>query len=190
MKTENLKTIIRQLDLVVSNDTTRPSLQKVRIKNIGGSTFKLSACDGHILSQIVIDEPAFVGLDTTYINSDMAPILKAIVKLNKYGIENVSITENSIVIAGMTVTEFESRFPAIESVIPKYEKTVSIGIDAELLLSLVKGLSDSKKMQCRLDVKLEETENGIELAKLNAILVKANGSNSNDSFGVIMPVRV
>lgn len=193
MKPQTLKRIIAMLTNVASSDQARYNLACLRIEAIPDQPrYKLIATDGHIMAICEIEDASLDGVKEAHISRDMIPYLKSVSKLWKHGIPNCSATSDSLTIDGKLVSCTDVKFPNYQQIIPKFQESIKIGLDADLLLALTKGLGD--KSQCSLEIKFTRELNNKGILtdkyivdKLSPILVKSMGS---DSIGVIMPVRI
>lgn len=188
MMTSTLKDIVRVLDNAATKDATRSYLQCCHIEKD-----KIVATDGHIMAIINHYDSAFSHLDdkALHVHRDQLPFLKLILKgaKNQGAIPSV-INNTQIILEGRVITTEGVNFPNYKNFIPNYgDDVLRVGLSSELLLKLVKALSDTSSTGCELRFKKNYLENGdvVEIDKSTPIEVI---SNHNGNIGVLMPMRI
>jgi len=189
VKTETIKKIIKCLENTASKDPNRYSLGCVQI-----TPKMLISTDGHIFSQVLHQDDALSLITEAYVNRDMLPFLKAVVKLAGKLLDiNAVAAGELITIDGKEITSKEKvNYPNWKQLLPTFTDTAVIGIDANLLFNLVDTLKESKKHTCKLTFKLiyEKNKNGTILKASLDTTSPIQVTTANDNLGVIMPVRV
>jgi DNA polymerase III sliding clamp (beta) subunit (PCNA family) len=186
MRLETINTIINALN-ITSNDCTRMALAHVLIEkqNEARNTISVTACDGHRLTQVFIDDELFghIPEDGLLILDDEIKKLKAakIKRVDSFKIENNSWIINGVVIGFEKNKQYFEYFN-YKQVIPNYKNDdcLELCFNAEYLEEMLKAMRDNKK------------ENGVVLKfnknkKGSPIVVSIRGSQS--SSGVLMQMR-
>lgn len=171
---------------VAGDDATRFSLTNVRIESDGKETLRIVACDGHSLSvKTVKDECAPKFDKPVYFSRESLSLLKTLLK-NWKAISRFEVTTDDKGISvklGETPIRmtFETKdfYPDYQSVIPKIVgKKVELGLNPELLISVLKALRNEKE-QVAVKLVFDPTK------KYSPIVVQVG-----DDSGVVMPMRI
>lgn len=160
----------------------------------------IKATDGHIMGKIKHDDPSLSSLESpVYINRDQLPFIKLWLKINKRILDiDHAFTNTVLELRGLGTSTVllttDIKYPNVEQVIPKYQETVKIGLDADLLLALITGIKDldKKKNTCSLEFKFttekdkEGRVTGYKVGTTDPFIIKCG----NENLGILMPVRV
>ena len=185
MKKSSLEKIVRSLENSVSKDETRLNLGHVLINKT-----EIIATDGHILSQVALDDEAFLEAEEIYVHREQLLYLKLILKsLTKHQtlVERVIVGQKTLQIQDREVSSKDVNYPNYKVFFPNYTETQKIGFDVEYLYSLVTALRNDKRRICVLEFKINRDGKTREqsLDKASPIIVMSDGNR-----GVLMPVRI
>jgi len=189
MRLNTLNKIILQLENTASHDETRFHINCVEVTKSA-----IVSTDGHVLAKVEHEDESLSRLDKAYVHREKLPYLKAVAKLYKNALEVSSVVnESGIYLDEKLITEKDDvRYPNWQQFVPSYSESVSIGLDADLLMSLVTAIKEGKKTNCKLTFQLnrEVNKDGKELSvKLNTVS-PIHVWTSEKSIGVLMPCRI
>ena len=171
MRKETLDISINAFN-IASKDETRPAICSVHINEKD-----VVAIDGYAMAIQSHGDDFFKG-KSILIHRDELAYLKITQKGSYF---RADWTNEGLTINGKLVEHKNGTFPAYKRFIPSFEPTITIGLDAEILLSLAKALEHEKRNKKHVKhVKIEIKDNS------TAFKVTIN----NGSVGVLMPVRV
>lgn len=175
---ESIERIIKMLTHAVSHDETRHQLGNVQIVKVNDEQVLLSACDGHILSDVKLTDQALATASPCYIHRDQLAYLKLTFKdLGRHMLSlGVEVSQGKVTVNGREITNDCTSYPNLAQLRPSFEPSYTVGLNCELLLDLCKSLNGTKSQI----VKLEFNKDNI-----SPIKVTANGNS-----GVLMPCRV
>lgn len=186
MRLETINALINALN-VTSNDCTRMALAHVLIEkqNASHNTISVTACDGHRLTQVFINDEVFGHIPDNgllILDYEIKKLKAAKIKrVDSFKIENNSWVINEVVI-GIEENKKYLEYPNYKQVIPNYDDSdcLELCFNAEYLEEMLKAMRDSKK------------QNGVILKfnknkKDSPIIVSVRGSQSSN--GVLMPMR-
>ncbi len=199
MKRSTFETICR-ISLACSKDETRPYLMAVHVHAETPNTIRITATDGHVAVKEVVED-YLEGLPTDtgcliYSEDLKAPLkaLKAVKHLQEVG---CFVTDGKLRIA-VADTEFSLRlctreYPNVRHIFPDYAntKTVTVGIDAELLYKIAESLkTDGRKgmHQLSLQIPLNLNKDGVMMSPISVKGLRSNGCET--LTGVIMPCKL
>lgn len=163
-----IEAIVKLLEFVASDDVTRPHMCAVQAQPLAFNKVRLVATDGHMMSfVIVVDEELFKNGEC-YFHRDQLPQIKIAAK-----------TKIEYPVKDLCMKEYNVNFPKTNQYWPDPEVKgcFEIGLDANLLLELVKGITEHKKKTIVHLVFKDE---------LSPIRVFAPNGNE----GVLMPCRI
>lgn len=192
------QTLIKIIDAfgVASDEAHRPSLSCVKLEPYGASNVKLTACDGHILSELILEDKElneamvaaskFRGMaddSSWFIPLDALPVLKLMKKNTILPcVENagkVEIGFPGLIVTLKTAQELQfDKYPNTDQIWPKGDAIAEISFNAELLALVAKALNTNGGKS--LGVKLTIRD------RLSPIVVECGA----DARGVVMPMRL
>lgn len=183
MRRETLVRIRKVLENVASADETRWYLCHVKITPV-----HLIATDGHILVKVKHGDDGLAAIGPeAFISRERLGYIKAILSKCKtdysFGAALPVVSEGSIVVDGVTITckATDFKYPDTDRLMPKTSAANKVvAFNVELLLKLMKGLSDKKVLNCKLEI-------GDPMAPIR---VTSASGDSGDDIGVLMPVRL
>lgn len=133
---------------ISSDDATRYHMCGVYVEAVK-EVVTLAATDGHML--LTKDIPAKCPAGKFLIHRDEVAALKLVLKECKYMEEiECTVTPEGGLLLGLNIKAKISKatnYPDYKTVIPKEKGSVTIGLNAEYLLALAKGLHEGGKMR-------------------------------------------
>ena len=175
LSNETVDRLIRMLTHAVSAETFRDALNHVRSIPLKDNKVELTACDGHMLSQVIVEDEALFSAGESYMHRDQLPFLKIIKKQWKHGAPAESIKGSLKVEGKELLNQDKIQYPNIDQIKPKFDGTFEIGLNADLLLSLAETLKGAKLPIVHLVFK--DSVSPIKVF-------------SGESEGCLMPVRI
>lgn len=180
---------------VASDESHRPNLSCVKLEPYGADSVKLTACDGHILSELtLVDEDLntamaaaskFRGIadDSSWlIPLEALPVLKLMKKNTILPcVENagkVEIGFPGLIVTLKTAQELQfDKYPNTDQIWPKGDAIAEIALNAELLALVAKALNTNGGRSMGVKLLIRD--------KLSPIVVEC-GANGR---GLVMPMR-
>ena len=182
IKTKNFLTGIPELFIAASKDSSRPTLQGVKLNFRQGVA---QATSGFLLAQIPLKVPNELrDFPSVILPQTFADTFKDAKSFESHGLlwgeKMLTVTDEY---RTMTFEYLNMTYPDFNSVIPAQRKELTIGLNPELLLLLAQSLG-LRHYERGLVLSISLEENGC----LSPIRVTTDGDGSR--YGYLMPMRI